>query len=114
GMEMPKLALLAVGGAAAMALGGCRHVESNVDVETAVSSSPSAPDPESSTEAERSSPPVETPSPAAPATAPGDGCGTVHADSGPSLQVLEVSVSGTDCAEAERLVRELQALVAGQ
>ncbi|GLY67656.1 hypothetical protein [Amycolatopsis taiwanensis] len=50
----------------------------------------------------------------APNTPAEGSCGTFHAQNGLNLQVVDLSASGVDCAEAERLIRELPAWVVGR
>ncbi|HKS49066.1 MAG TPA: hypothetical protein VJT49_28950 [Amycolatopsis sp.] len=122
-MGVPGPALLAAVGAAAVVLGGCKTQE--VEVRSTVVKSTSDPDPGARpTSTPRSTKSVraeagpeeesDPPRPAASAERAGRGCGTVHAASGPNLEVLEISLSGVDCAEARRLVTEFHARVAGR
>lgn len=95
-MGLPKIALVAAG--AAVALGGCSRAEPGL-------ASPEPPGAESPPETTASSPPA-TPG-------PGDQCGTVRTATGLTLRVEGLSGDPAGCAEARRLIDELQARLPG-
>lgn len=95
-MGLPKIALLAAS-SAAVALGGCSDAQP----------SPRAP------EAPASAPSPGTTEPPSPATTdPSSGCGTIRAASGLTLRVDGLPGDSGGCADARRLVDELQTRLA--
>ncbi|MFD2416963.1 hypothetical protein [Amycolatopsis pigmentata] len=92
-MGLPKIALLAAG-SAAVALGGCSEAQ---------------PGPRAPAEAPASALPPGTTEPPSPATTdPSSSCGTLRAASGLTLRVEGLPGDPDGCADARRLVDELQ------
>jgi hypothetical protein len=97
GMGLPKIALVAAAGGAAVALGGCSEPAPGPRP-------PEAPAP-------ASAPGPETTAP--PATVDPGGCGTVHTAKGLTLRVEGISGDPASCAEARALLDEVQAHLDG-
>lgn len=74
-----------------------------------------APPPPPAAEAGQTPDPLspDSATPGAPGPPPEGSCGSVHAENGPNVQVVNVSASGADCAQATRLARDLLARIAG-
>lgn len=116
GLRKSALPMAALGAVAVAAVaGGCSGADpgtngSGTPATTGTSAPVAAPPPPVTHEPETGglkSP--DPPTPRAPAPPPDGSCGTVHAQNGLNLQVVDLSASGVDCAEAERLIRDLAA-----
>lgn len=112
---LPAAALGAV--AVAAVAGGCSATNPGTAVRaaTGISAPVAAPPPPVTHEPETGGvPSPDPPTQRAPDPPPKGGCGTVHAQNGLNLQVVDLSASGVDCAEAERLIRDLAAGIIDQ
>lgn len=96
-MGLPKIVLVAAAGSAAVALGGCSQPQPGPRSQAPAPAAVAQPE-------TRASPPPETADP---------GCGTVHTTSGLTLRVEGLSGDPAACAEARRLLDEVQAHLAG-
>ncbi|NIH83964.1 hypothetical protein [Amycolatopsis granulosa] len=76
---------------------------------------PAPPPPATTTPPGPEAPSTPNPNPAAPSTGVrADGCGTVHAASGLTLQVMDTTTSALSCGQATDLVTRFQQTIAGR